>query len=50
MKEDGTATAWIQDGEGNLNDVGQIKAGDGWDRADYRFADADGKFPRQGGS
>ena len=43
MEPDGRTTAWLrEDDDNDWIDAGQVKVGEGWDRAYYRFADADG--------
>lgn len=43
MGVDGATTAWIRDKE-DWADAGEVKSSDGYDRADYRWADVNGKL------
>ena len=50
MHPDGYTYAWIRDKDTGVDsvgkDVGQVKFGEGWDRANLQFADVDGRvFP-----
>lgn len=46
MDEKGYTSAWIRDKDTGVDslgdDAGQVKFGEGWDRANLQFADADG--------
>ena len=44
MERDGRTTAWLRDEDGKWSDAGQVKFSEDLDRANYRFADADGKL------
>lgn len=48
MGPQGRTTAWIRDKDTAWDDlgtdVGQVKFAEGWDRANLRFADVDGKL------
>jgi hypothetical protein len=43
MEPNGRATAWLRDSANNWFNAGQIKYQEGLDRANYRFADVNGK-------
>lgn len=43
MEPSGRTTAYLQGDDGTLEDVGQVKFTEDLDRANFQFADADGK-------
>lgn len=43
MEPSGRTTATLQGDDGSLEDVGQVKSTEDYDRANFHFADADGK-------
>lgn len=47
MEPSGRTTARLQKDDGSLEDVGQVKFSEDLDRANFRFADVDGKIPRE---
>lgn len=44
MERDGRTTAWLRDEDDTWFDAGQIKFTEDLDRANFRFADADGEL------
>lgn len=42
MAPDARTMGFIQDSNGNFDDVGQIKISDGLDRANFQFTDVNG--------
>lgn len=49
MEADGKATAWLREEDDQWFNAKQIKYAEGWDRANFQFADADGKPLTQNG-
>jgi hypothetical protein len=43
MEPSGRTTAWLRDENGGWFDAGQVKYSEKLDRANFRFADADGE-------
>lgn len=42
IEPDGRTTGFLQQDDGSFQNAGQIKVSDGYDRANFRYADVDG--------